>query len=81
VRISTGGNGAIEELPAFTIILVQPLGNNALLLRKRRCKNEDELGDLTHGRQIGASAVYPRVAATADVPFLSENDSVFRSVL
>ena len=81
--VLTGADEAkLEHIARFYDYLeVQPVGNNAFLVREGTVKDEDGLRDLNRrivdlGDRLGIP-----VCATGDVHFLEPTDSIFRAIL
>lgn len=72
----------LERIASFYDFLeIQPLGNNAFLLREGRVRDEAELADLNRrlyelGKRLGIPVV-----ATGDVHFLRPEDALLRQIL
>ena len=85
VYLSILQNRSMEERNAvmgfYDYLEIQPLGNNAHLIRNGNVKSESELMDIN--REIikkGKSMNLPTIA-TGDVHFLNQDDEVYRRIL
>ena len=79
-------NGASEEelveiANFYDYLEIQPIANNAFLVREGRVRNDDELRQINlKVCELGAKLNKP-VVATGDVHFLNPEDEVFRRIL
>ena len=72
----------IEELAAFYDYLeIQPLGNNAYMLRRNMAASEEELRNFNRRVVALGEKLNKPVAATCDVHFLDPDDEVFRRII
>ena len=83
-RAITGGRSLreLKRIASFYDFLeIQPLCNNAFLLRNGTAKSEEELEDYNRKVVLLGSLLGKPVAATGDVHFLEPRDEVFRRIL
>ena len=83
-RAALGGKsfGELCNIAKFyDYIEIQPLGNNAFMLRDGMVGSEEELKDLNRLLIRVADKVHRPVVATGDVHFLDPKDAKFRAVL
>ncbi len=80
--LSRKDDNDIKEIVEFYDYLeVQPIGNNAHLVREGNVKDEDELKEIIRKiYKLGKKAGKP-VVATGDVHFLDPEDEVYRRIL
>lgn len=72
----------LEEIAAFYDYLeIQPLGNNAFLVREGRVRDEEELQDYNRRILALGDKLGKPVVATGDVHFLEPRDEVYRRIL
>lgn len=65
----------------FDYLEIQPLGNNAFLLREQTVRDEEQLKDINRTiLRLGDTLGKP-VCATGDVHFLTPEDAVYREIL
>lgn len=75
-------DAGLESLASFyDYIEIQPLANNAFMIPKKICKNEDDLRAINQRLwDLGQSLNKP-VVATCDVHFANYEDAVYRGIL
>lgn len=80
--VDGAGDNALEEIASFYDYLeVQPIGNNAFLIREEIAADDEALREYNRrivrlGEKLGKLVV-----ATGDVHFMEPEDSVFRAIL
>ncbi len=71
----------IEMARFYDYLEIQPIGNNAFMVREGMVKNDDALREINRRIvELGALVGRP-VCATCDVHFLNPRDAVFREIL
>ena len=80
--ISNRGKNDIEDIVRFYDFLeIQPIGNNAHLIRNGKVKNEDQLRQINMDIYGLGKRFNKPVVATGDVHFLEPEDEVYRRIL
>lgn len=79
-------NGATEEellqiAGFYDYLEIQPIGNNAFLLREGKVENEEALRQINIKVCMLGTKLNKPVAATCDVHFLNPGDEVYRRIL